>query len=79
MIRIIVENKNDIKLRDLINYAASLYINQGFKFENKFLQKELSEFLIDRLKFYMKEEKIRNDIIQASVNSHNLDQTCNNF
>ncbi|MDC3033917.1 glycine--tRNA ligase subunit beta [Candidatus Pelagibacter sp.] len=74
VIRIIVENKNQIKIRDLINYSASLYLNQGFKFENKLLQKELSEFLMDRLKFYMKEENIRNDIIQASINSHNLDQ-----
>ena len=74
VIRIIVENKNHIKIRDLINYSASLYIDQGFKFENKFLQKELSEFLMDRLKFYMKEENIRNDIIQASIKSHNLDQ-----
>ncbi len=74
VIRIIVENKNHIKIRDLINYSASLYIDQGFKFENKLLQKELSEFLMDRLKSYMKEENIRNDIIQASINSHNLDQ-----
>ena len=65
VIRIIVENKNHIKIRDLINYSASLYIDQGFKFENKLLQKELSEFIMDRLKFYMKEENIRNDIIQA--------------
>ena len=55
VIRIIVENKNHIKIRDLINYSASLYIDQGFTFENKLLQKELSEFLMDRLKFYMKE------------------------
>ncbi len=74
IIRIIVENKNHIKIRDLINYSASLYKDQGFKFENKLLQKELSDFLMDRLKFYMKEENIRNDIIQASINSHNLDQ-----
>ncbi len=74
VIRIIIENKNRIKIRDLINYSASLYIDQGFKFENKLLQKELSEFLMDRLKFYMREENIRNDIIQASINSHNLDQ-----
>ncbi len=74
VIRIIIENKKHIKIRDLINYSASLYIDQGFKFENKLLQKELSEFLMDRLKFYMKEENIRNDIIQASINSHNLDQ-----
>ncbi len=74
VIRIIIENKNHIKIRDLINYSASLYIDQGFKFENKLLQEELYEFLMDRLKFYMKEENIRNDIIQASINSHNLDQ-----
>ena len=30
---------------------------------------------MDRLKFYMKEEKIRNDIIQASISSFNLDQS----
>ena len=30
---------------------------------------------MDRLKFYMKEEKIRHDIIQASTNSLNLDQS----
>ncbi len=74
VIRIIVENKHHIKIRDLINYSSSLYIDQGFKFENKLLQEELSEFLMDRLKFYMKEQNIRNDIIQASINSHNLDQ-----
>ena len=54
-------------------------MDQGFKFENKFLQKELSDFLMDRLKFYMKEEKIRNDIIQASTNSLNLDQSVSHF
>ena len=75
IIKIIVENKKDFKMRDLINYSSSLYLDQGFKFENKFLQKELSDFLIDRLKFYMKEEKIRHDIIQASTGSLNLDRT----
>ena len=29
---------------------------------------------MDRLKFYMREEKIRHDIVQASTNSLNLDQ-----
>jgi glycyl-tRNA synthetase beta chain len=75
IIRIIVENKKDFKIRDLISYSSSLYLDQGFQFENKFLQKELSDFLMERLKFYMKEEKIRHDIIQASTNSLNLDQS----
>ena len=74
IIKTIVENKKDFKLRDLISYSAGLYFDQGFEFENKFLQKELENFLMDRLKFYMKEEKIRNDIISASTSFLNLDQ-----
>jgi glycyl-tRNA synthetase beta chain len=74
IIKIITENKKDFKIRDLISYSSSLYMDQGFKFGNKFLQKELSEFLMDRLKFYMKEEKIRHDIIQASTNYNSLDK-----
>jgi glycyl-tRNA synthetase beta chain len=50
-------------------------MDQGFKFENKSLQNELPNFLMDRLKFYMKEEKIRHDIVQASTSSLNLDQS----
>ncbi len=75
IIRIIVENKKDFKIKDLINYSSSLYFDQGFKFENKFLQKELSDFLMDRLKYYMNQENIRNDIVQASTSSFNLDQS----
>ena len=75
IIRIIIENKKDFKIRDLINYSSSLYQDQGFEFENKSLQKELLDFLLERLKYYMKEENIRNDIIQASISSSNLDQS----
>ena len=59
VIKTIVENKKDFKIRDLISYSAGLYLDQGFEFENKSLQNELINFLMDRLKFYMKEEKIR--------------------
>lgn len=75
VVRIVIENKKDFKIRDLINYSSSLYQDQGFEFENKSLQKELLDFLLERLKYYMKEENIRNDIIQASISSFNLDQT----
>ena len=74
IIKIIIENKKDFKIRDLISYSSSLYMDQGFKFGNEFLQKELSDFLMDRLKFYMKEEKIRHDIIQASTNYNSIDK-----
>ena len=75
IIKTIIENKKDFKIRDLISYSAGLYLDQGFEFENKSLQTELISFLTDRLKFYMKEEKIRADIIQASTSFLNLDQS----
>ena len=75
VIKIIVENKKDFKIRDLISYASSLYMDQGFEFENKSMQNELVDFFMDRLKFYMKDEKIRHDIIQASTSSGSLDQS----
>ena len=75
VIKTIVENKKDFKIRDLISYSTGLYLDQGFKFENKSLQNELISFLMDRLKFYMKEEKIRSDIILASTSSFNLDRS----
>ena len=75
VIKIIVENKKDFKIRDLISYASSLYMDQGFEFENKSMQNELVDFFMDRLKFYMKDEKIRHDIIQASISSGSLDQS----
>jgi len=75
IIKTIIENKKDFKLRDLISYSAGLYLDQGFEFENKSLQTELIGFLMDRLKFYMKEEKIRSDIILASISYLNLDNS----
>ena len=75
VIKTIVENKKDFKIRDLISYSAGLYLDQGFEFENKSLQNELINFLMDRLKFYMKEEKIRSDIVLASSSFLNLDQS----
>jgi glycyl-tRNA synthetase beta chain len=75
VIKTIVENKKDFKIRDLISYSAGLYLDQGFEFENKSLQNELVNFLMDRLKFYMKEEKIRSDIVLASSSFLSLDQS----
>ena len=66
LIRLIVENKKEFKVRDLINYSTLLYQEQSFKFINKDLQKELIEFLSDRFKYYMKEKEIRPDIFEAS-------------
>ena len=74
VVRILIENKKEIKLGDLINYSINLYNDQEFKFKNEFTQKDLENFLMERLKYYMKERKIRSDIIEASTFSQNINQ-----
>jgi glycyl-tRNA synthetase beta chain len=73
IIRLIVDNKKEFKLKDLINYSVSLHREQELKISNEFLQKELTDFLLDRLKYYMREKKISADIIEASINSYGID------
>ena len=59
-----------VQLKDLINYSENLYLEQGFKFSNSLLLIELTNFLRDRVKNYLKEQKIRYDIIEAAISSH---------
>ncbi len=73
IIRLILENKKEFKISDLINYSITLYKDQEFEFQNNNVQKDLLLFLTDRLKFYMKEKDIRYDIIEASINSFSID------
>jgi len=75
IVRTIVENKKDFKIRGLIDYSINLYLEQGFEFSNKNLQKELQEFLIERLKYYLKEKKIRQDIAESCISVLNIDNS----
>jgi len=73
VIRLLLENKKEFRLKDLINYSSNLYQRQGFNLSNKTLHKDLTNFLIERLKNYMKEKNIRSDIIEASINSYGIE------
>ena len=79
IIRTIIENKKDLKLNDLLNYSSSLYQDQELSFTNQDLQKELYNFLKDRLKYYMKEKQIRFDIIDASISSFSPNKIFSSF
>jgi len=72
VIRILLENNKEFKIKDLINYSSNLYQEQGFDFSNKTLHKDLINFFIERLKNYMREKNIRPDIIEASINSNGI-------
>ena len=74
LIRLVIENRKEFKIKDLINYSINLYDEQSFKFTNKNVQNDLNNFLMERVKFYMKEKEIRFDIIEAALNSFGLDQ-----
>ena len=73
LLRLIIENQKKIKLRDLINYSINLYKDQNYSFDSKLINDELGDFILERLKNYLKEKNIRSDIIECSTNSHGID------
>ena len=73
LLRLIIENQKKIKLRDLINYSINLYKEQNYSFDSKLINDELGDFILDRLKNYLKEKNIRSDIIECSINSYGID------
>ena len=79
IIRTIIENKKDFKLKDLLSYSSSLYQHQGHNLINKNLQIELNNFLKERFRYYMKEKQIRYDIIEASISSFSLNKLFTSF
>ena len=79
IIRILIENKKDLKVYDLLSYSSNLYEDQGHSLSNKNLQKELFNFLKDRFKYYLKEKQIRPDIIDASISSISLNKLFSSF
>ena len=72
IIKLLIENNKEFKIKDLISYSTSLHREQGFELLNEALQQELSDFLMERLKYYMKEKKIRADITEASINAYGI-------
>ncbi len=74
LIRLIIENNINIKIRDLISYSCVTYKEQSFEFDFKLLNNELSEFIFERLKNYMKEKEIRHDIIESSTSITTIDE-----
>ena len=57
LLRIIIENKLTIQLKDLINYSVVLYEEQNVKFLNNSISKEILFFLRERFKNLLKDKK----------------------
>ena len=73
LIRIIVHNKKNIKLKELINFSCQAYSAQSIKFNNKTITDKLSNFILERFKYFMKEKEIRKDIIESSLINFKID------
>ena len=73
LVRLIIENDKKIKIKDLINYSCALYKEQGFEFDIKKIQNDLGDFVLDRIKNYLKEKQIRNDIVESASSSFTID------
>ena len=70
LLRTIIENNLNIRLKDLINYSIRLYTDQGVVNENRNIDRELLEFFKERMRNILKEKKIKIDIIEASISAH---------
>ena len=79
IIRILIENKKNLKINDFLIYSSSLFQDQGYRLENINLQKELNEFLKDRFKYYLKEKEIRYDITEAIISSFSLNKIFSSY
>ena len=70
LLKIIIENKINLKLRNLISYNIKLFNEQGVKNINNNTENELLSFLKDRMRNILKDKNIKSDIIEASVSSY---------
>ncbi len=70
LLRIIIENNLTIKLKDLFGYSIKLFEEQGVQIKNLNAEKEILDFLKERMRNILKENKVKNDIIEASLSSH---------
>ncbi len=79
IIRIIIENKKNIKVNDLFLYSQNIYLEQGFKFSNNILTKDISNLIKDRFRYYLKEKELRHDIIEAATKTLDLNKISSTF
>ena len=70
ILRIIIENKLTVQLKDLINYSIVTYKEQNIQLSNDLVSKEVLLFLRERFKNLLRDKKIRNDIIESAYSSN---------
>ncbi len=67
LLRIIIENKLNIQINDLINYSVSTYESQNVNLTNNQVEKDVIFYLRERFKNLLKDKNIKHDIIEAVI------------
>ena len=70
LLRTIIDNKLNLKLRNIITYSIKLFEQQGVSIINESSENELLLFLKERMKNILRDKNIKSDIIEASVSSY---------
>ena len=73
LLRIVIENKLNIKLRDLIDHNIRILEEQNVKRLNQKTEKEVFDFFKRKNEKYFKRKNIKPDIIEASISAHHGD------
>ena len=77
MIRIVIENKISISLKEIINNAKNLYLSKNIKFTNEKLADELIDFFNERFKNLLKEKEKRFDVVDSVLSDNRSDDFYN--
>ena len=70
LLKTIIDNKLNLKLRNLISYNIKLFQEQGVKKVNEKSENEILTFLKERMKNILRDKNIKTDIIEASISSY---------
>ena len=77
IIRILIENKISISLKELINNSKNLYLSNNIKFTNDKLADDLIEFFNDRFKNLLKDKVTRLDVVDSVLSNNRSDDFYN--
>ena len=77
MIRIILDNKISISLKEIINNAKNLYLSNNVEIINDRLADDLIDFFNDRFKNLLKEKEKRLDVVDSVLSNNRSDDFYN--
>ena len=72
-LRLIIENKINISLKEILNNSKNLYMSQNFNFSNEKIIEDLFEFFIERFRVNLKDKGVRLDITNSILQNNRLD------